>query len=1197
MIIVRKIINLVVFACVALLVGCEGTRGTGSAVVEVVFQAPADDASLRGVLTGVVDSVRVEVRDDVGALVQKAFSYDDLQGTVDGIPAGTGRNFLVEALDGEVVVYRGTALDVTIVADQTVNVPVVLSSAYQEDIYAPASVGDLSAQGQGADVVLSWTATGDDGLVGRAGSYDLRWSLSTIQSSNFDAATSIPDTPVPAVAGERETFTVTGLTPDTTYHFALRVVDNDGNRSGLSNEAIVTIGASDDTPPDTIDDLSVESFDATSVTLAWTAPGDDGSQGTVAQYDVRYSTSEINDDNFDQAQSAQGPSSLVAAGQSQTLVVAGLTEGQQYYFAMKAADEVPNWSGLSNVVAATPADVTAPDAVALTVQSVDDTSVTLEWVAPGDDGSVGTAQSYEIRYSTDAIDSGSFSDATLWDSPPAPQEAGTVQSVSITPLQTGVQYSFAMICYDDAGNASALSNVVLATPGEQDDVPPSDVSDLTVQSVADTSVVLTWTAPGDDGGGGNPVSAYDVRYASTAIDDVSFDAATQFVWPGGTDIVAAGQTQTLELTGLEREQTYFFALKARDEFSNWSGVSNSPSATTVDTTSPSDIVDLQVTAFGDDFITVAWTAPGDDGSTGTASAYEIYYSSSAFDDYTVATSWANVPNPQLAGTQQSVTIDGLTPGSEVFVRIRASDEVPNWSGLSNQVSQVLSCSSCPLITAVRPPVAPVGSVVYIDGMNFGSTQDTSIVTFAGVDTTVVSWSDSRLKIKVPAIAGGVDAEVLLTTSTGAASSSFTVAPFIDSLTPESLSPPGIVLVNGSGFGDSQGTSSVQIVGSVVQPSVTSWTDTGISLDIPANIRTGPVKITVGSNSSNTPLLTIDPRSWTSPAYVVDDTNPSHTPRLSADSQDYLQLLWIETDGVSSNMQVFAKERGENGWNSNALNLSASAVNSASPVLVNMGPSQFLAAWLDGDALSSSLGFGASFSSVYAVDAGPDRGPCLVALTGGQALAVWAAQDGLSLRYSIRDGSGVWSSSAEAFVTAGNSSSVACAVDGAGFVHVAFADGANLDHSMFDGVQWSSPEVTNPLTGEPSLVKPAMAIGPKGQINLIWWDNGAYYVAANKGAIWSNAVAISSVSSSTAARPAVIMDSAGSLLLAVEDDQGTERAVVFLKKLPDDTWSVPVEISIPNDSSDAFSPDLTEGGLMDLHLVWSEGDRIYISSLQ
>ena len=46
----------------------------------------------------------------------------------------------------------------------------------------------------------------------------------------------------------------------------------------------------DTTPPATVADLTPSNVTTTSVTLTWTAPGDDGLTGTAASYDIRYST-------------------------------------------------------------------------------------------------------------------------------------------------------------------------------------------------------------------------------------------------------------------------------------------------------------------------------------------------------------------------------------------------------------------------------------------------------------------------------------------------------------------------------------------------------------------------------------------------------------------------------------------------------------------------------------------------------------------------------------------------------------------------------------------------------------------------------------------------------------------------------------------------------------------------------------------
>ncbi len=105
-----------------------------------------------------------------------------------------------------------------------------------DDAVPPAPVIDLATTTIGSkSVTLRWSATGDDGNSGNASTYDLRYSYSPIDEGNFNQATPAAGEPSPAAPGTLETFTVQGLVSDTNYYFALRVIDDVGNNSTLSN--------------------------------------------------------------------------------------------------------------------------------------------------------------------------------------------------------------------------------------------------------------------------------------------------------------------------------------------------------------------------------------------------------------------------------------------------------------------------------------------------------------------------------------------------------------------------------------------------------------------------------------------------------------------------------------------------------------------------------------------------------------------------------------------------------------------------------------------------------------------------------------------------------------------------------------------------------------------------------------------------
>lgn len=216
--------------------------------------------------------------------------------------------------------------------------------------------------------------------------------------------------------------------------------------------------------------------------------------------------------------------------------------------------------------------------------------------------------------------------------------------------------------------------------------PPSDIINLAVVTTTGNSVTLTWTAPGDDGNFGT-ASGYEVRYSlSGVITPANWGSATIFTqsWvplPGGS-------VETRNVTGLISGMQYWFAIRTRDEVPNWSNVSNSPSGITllVDLTPPDIISDLVVISTAANGVTLTWTAPGDDGNIGTATIYEVRYSTTGVINDTnwgAAMVFTQSWTPQLGGSMEIYNITGLNSGTQYWFAIRASDEVPNWAGCSN----------------------------------------------------------------------------------------------------------------------------------------------------------------------------------------------------------------------------------------------------------------------------------------------------------------------------------------------------------------------------------------------------------------------------------------------------------------------------------------------------------------------------------
>ena len=122
--------------------------------------------------------------------------------------------------------------------------------------------------------------------------------------------------------------------------------------TGARLNVFMAIADPDSIPPGAVTDLAAPVPGSTTMGLAWTATGDDGSTGRASRYDLRWSTSPITEANFASATPVTGPDPKVA-GSAETFEVPGLAYSTVYFFALKAADEFGNTGPLSNVASGT----------------------------------------------------------------------------------------------------------------------------------------------------------------------------------------------------------------------------------------------------------------------------------------------------------------------------------------------------------------------------------------------------------------------------------------------------------------------------------------------------------------------------------------------------------------------------------------------------------------------------------------------------------------------------------------------------------------------------------------------------------------------------------------------------------------------------------------------------------------------------
>jgi hypothetical protein len=136
-------------------------------------------------------------------------------------------------------------------------------------------------------------------------------------------------------------------------------------------------------------------------------------------------------------------------------------------------------------------------------------------------------------------------------------------------------------------------------------------------------------------------------------------------------------------------------------------------------------------------VTLNWTAPGDDGDTGTASTYELRRSGETitaanWDDATIV---PGLGDPAEAGSSESFTVTGLNLDTEYHFAILSSDEAANISDISEEV--MVTTLARPVVVSVDPlDVSTNISLLTIFTIEFDRPMDPATLIPANVDLLV-----------------------------------------------------------------------------------------------------------------------------------------------------------------------------------------------------------------------------------------------------------------------------------------------------------------------------------------------------------------------------------------------------------------------------------------------------------------------------
>jgi len=210
--------------------------------------------------------------------------------------------------------------------------------------------------------------------------------------------------------------------------------------------------------------------------------------------------------------------------------------------------------------------------------------------------------------------------------------------------------------------------------------------------------------------------------------------------------------------------------------------------------------------------------------------------------------WTQLGTSQTINMASTVYIGlGVVSGSTTTLATATFDNVSITYG---------TAPPTPIVSAVSPTAGKFGASVTITGAHFGASQGSSSARFNGTSaTSITSWSDTQVVAAVPT--GATSGPVTIVASYGGSNQSigFTVAnPSISNLAPPAAAALDSITLNGSGFGATQGNSTVAF--NSVNAVAFTWSDTSITVQVPQNVATGPVTVTESGIASNSVQFTL-----------------------------------------------------------------------------------------------------------------------------------------------------------------------------------------------------------------------------------------------------------------------------------------------------------------------------------------------------
>ncbi|MCL2525813.1 MAG: fibronectin type III domain-containing protein, partial [Coriobacteriia bacterium] len=507
-----------------------------------------------------------------------------------------------------------------------------------------------------------------------------------------------------SVPANQLSYTVTGLTPGTSYIFSVAAINQIGTGPAAKTQQ-TPIGN-----PGPVQNLQTTPGDS-QMTLNWGQPAEDGG-AAIQNYVISV---------FDSSNTAI-ETSITLDANTFTYTVTGLANGQTYTF------DVLSYNGSyygSNQITAVPA--TVPGAPSSFTATPSTNQISLSWGAPVDGPTPPDGGSPILSY--EVSDDGWQTIQTVPASNP---------SYIFSNLVNGTTYTFKVRAVNAVG--AGPSSTITAVPASVPSAPqyPSYVP-------GDGQITVSWTTPSDDGG--SAIAGYDY----------SLDGGVSWTQMTSPTPPLQPTQPPFTITGLSNGTTYTVELRAFN--ANGPGTPSSSFAA-VPRTTPSAPQNLTATTNQGPTITLTWDAPASDGGS-PITDYAIYQSTDSGQTWTLNGNTGS-------GTSTSYDPTNLDSGSTYMFAVNAinaqgngtaayTDTIVNPIPATAPQNLKATAGNSQISLNWTAPASDGGSAISdyqysVDGGNNWISMDTTATTF--VLTGLTNGLYQNVMVRAYTLAGG-----------------------------------------------------------------------------------------------------------------------------------------------------------------------------------------------------------------------------------------------------------------------------------------------------------------------------------------------------------------------------------------------------------------------------------------------------------